>query len=182
MAYSNEQRALALAILRRYDNSLTKDALVDIAEALGRQVSKSVLHGWLKTQAHGDEGAAIRPAPSSGDVSAASAKSRRLAPVRGELIADADMTLDALYEQIARKYLRHAGGDDVIFLTKGRDAVTAAAIATDKMRLLRDIPPDIARLLPELLREIERANLNAGEVFGALLARLRDANSLQPGR
>jgi hypothetical protein len=48
-----------------------------------------------------------------------------------------------LFESAARKYLAHASKDDVVDQTRGRDAVFSAAIATDKMQLLRNLPTSI---------------------------------------
>ena len=50
--------------------------------------------------------------------------------------------LDGLYEQVARAYLGHALGA-ALKKTSGKDAVIAAATATDKMRLLREQPTSI---------------------------------------
>ena len=51
--------------------------------------------------------------------------------------------LSDLFESAARKYLAHASDDEVVRQTRGRDAVFSAAIATDKMQLLRNLPTSI---------------------------------------
>ena len=51
--------------------------------------------------------------------------------------------LDALFEEVARKYLGQASDPFVVSSTAGKDAVIAAATATDKMRLIRDQPTAI---------------------------------------
>lgn len=50
-----------------------------------------------------------------------------------------------IFENIARTYLGEAAKDDKIAKTSGKDAIIAAATATDKMRLLRELPTDITK-------------------------------------
>jgi transposase-like protein len=51
------------------------------------------------------------------------------------------------YESVTRLYLNHAKKDKVIAETRGRDAVFSAAIATDKMQLLRNLPTSITETI-----------------------------------
>jgi hypothetical protein len=55
--------------------------------------------------------------------------------------------LSTLFERIARKYLDRAEEDDAIASTRGKDAIIAAATATDKMLLLRGQPTAITQSL-----------------------------------
>lgn len=55
--------------------------------------------------------------------------------------------LAAMFEQVARKYLAHAYEDSVVNNTRGRDAVFSAAIAVDKVQVLRGQPTQIVEHL-----------------------------------
>ncbi len=81
-------------------------------------------------------------------------------------------TLDAIFEATARAYLEHANRPEIIAETKGPQAVAAAALAIDKMRLLRELPTEIVSLLPGVLRALDTLHLNPSEVF---LAMIREA-------
>lgn len=54
-------------------------------------------------------------------------------------------TLEALFEEVTRAYLEHALGPDAVAITTSKDAVTAAAIAFDKLQLIRGKPTGIER-------------------------------------
>jgi transposase-like protein len=54
--------------------------------------------------------------------------------------------LDSILERCARLYLDRAQESTAIAESKGKDAMTAAAIAIDKMRLLREQPTMIGRM------------------------------------
>ncbi len=60
------------------------------------------------------------------------------------------ITLDDKLERAAHKFIDHAVNDDLILWTSSKDAMTAAAIAIDKMRLLRDLPTEIIGAASEL--------------------------------
>ena len=51
--------------------------------------------------------------------------------------------LSGLFEQACRVYLQHAVAKATVGKTSGKDAMTAAAIAVDKMQLLDGKPPTI---------------------------------------
>lgn len=69
-----------------------------------------------------------------------------------------------MFEGIVRKYLTHADDPFVIASTTGRDAIFAAAIATDKMQLLRGLPTSIT----ENVERNELTVILAGALEGAL--------------
>jgi len=52
--------------------------------------------------------------------------------------------LSAIFERVARIYLKHAEGDEIVAETKGKDAIIAAATATDKHQLLEGKPTQIS--------------------------------------
>jgi hypothetical protein len=84
--------------------------------------------------------------------------------------------LDEKLENAAHKFIDHALRDELLLWTSSKDAITAAAIAIDKMRLLRNLPTEIVAVLPNLLDAIDRRGLKASEVFGALLEELSSAD------
>jgi hypothetical protein len=61
------------------------------------------------------------------------------------------------FEQIAEKYLQHASQDTVVTESKGKEAVMTAAIAVDKMRLLRNLPTEIVGVIPAMQASIEKS-------------------------
>ena len=85
-------------------------------------------------------------------------------PVVLQLQAGKEAGLSDLFELVVRRYLNQALTDEVIESTSGQSAVMTAAIATDKMRLLREQATSIAgkaepsdgELLERLRRLAER--------------------------
>jgi hypothetical protein len=76
--------------------------------------------------------------------------------------------LDVLFEGVARTYIRHAETDDAKLRTSGAQAMTAAAIAVDKMRLLQGLPTEIVAIAPTLTKLIQIINergWKASDVF-----------------
>jgi hypothetical protein len=60
-----------------------------------------------------------------------------------QLREEKEAALADVFESVTRKYLAHASKDEVVAETRGRDAVFSAAIAADKMQLLRGLPTSI---------------------------------------
>lgn len=69
---------------------------------------------------------------------------KMLHEVAVDLVAEKKEELSDIFEGVARKYLTHALRPEVIESAGAKEAVTAAAIAVDKMRLLREQPTSIA--------------------------------------
>lgn len=63
-----------------------------------------------------------------------------------ELRQEKKQELSALFENVARAYLGRAITTDAVAETKGKDAVIAAATATDKLQLLLGKPTEILSL------------------------------------
>lgn len=160
MAYTAEEKAIAIALVERYEG-MTNEALEGIRQALGRSVSTSTLHSWISKTETGKS----KPK-----------KNTPGAVVSPKMQVDANAKLDDLFEQVARRYLSHALDDGTIAGTKGKDAVIAAATATDKMRLLRDLPTEIVQVLPTLILRLEALGINASDYFNAHLQELDRAN------
>ena len=88
------------------------------------------------------------------------------------------------FEGIAYAMLDHAGGNDIIEEMQGKDAVMSAAIATDKMRLLRGLPTEIVEIIPtiqDIYKALQEKGLEPGAVFGRMKQRLLydDSDTLQ---
>lgn len=82
-------------------------------------------------------------------------KGRKIVPEVTEMRQDKKEELADVFERVARQYLDRALSDEAIGDTKGKDAVIAAATATDKMQLLRGKPTLIvADAAKEALRSI----------------------------
>lgn len=75
------------------------------------------------------------------------------------------------FENIAYVMLDHAGGTDVIEEMKGKDAVMSAAIATDKMRLLRGLPTEIVSIIPDFIQAIENMGQSPRDVMDRIIQR-----------
>ncbi|SRR5712691_223562 len=126
MPYGEAQIATALEVVKRA-GGLTVDAVRDIRAALHNpKLPKSTIWRWLQNDA---------------------TEQKRATP---EAKQAASKALDEMFEQVARNYLDHATKPDVIAEVDGKAAVTAAAIAVDKMRLLRDLPTEIIQSVGEL--------------------------------
>lgn len=145
MAYSDGEKAIAVELVERY-GGLTNDAIAAIRDALGApSLSKSTLHGWLPRNQK------PKPEPVRKLIPNPEKKPAGYLPT-AEVQTRAAQTLDDMFEQVARAYLDRALASDVVKDTRGKDAVTTAAIAVDKMRLLRDLPTEIIEVLPTMRR------------------------------
>jgi hypothetical protein len=153
MAYSDAQKAIAVEIARRNDGVLSAFILADIREKISApNLSAPIVRRWISDSAK-----------------------LKLSREKTKLVAVevvAAQALDQMYEDIARKYLKHAAQEHVLNKLNGKDAVTAAAIATDKMRLLRDLPTVIIDAAPQLTalgRLFEQFGINGQGVFEDLV-------------
>lgn len=161
MGYTVEEKATAVAICRRF--GISKQALDEIEQALGRRPSKSSLSGWMKN---------AEPSRTEPNSEAEPNRTQKKTIIPASAIEIAEDGLDDLFERVARRYLKHALKAETIEGLKGRDAVIAAATATDKMRLLRNLPTEVVQVLPQLLMVIEQKGLSAGDLLNALLVEL----------
>lgn len=96
-----------------------------------------------------------------------------------EVVKEQKTDLADLYEHVSRRYLAHAIQDDVVDELSGKDAVIAAATATDKMRLLRGLPTEIVAILPDVIQAIEKLGQKPSDVFNRIIERA--ANESKPG-
>lgn len=72
-----------------------------------------------------------------------------------------------LLEDAAYQFVGHATSEDVVEEMSGQQAMTSAAIAIDKMRLLRNLPTEIIGYLPvvsDALRAMQDAGMTEEEI------------------
>ena len=154
MAYSDAERAIAVALAQHSGGKLTVDVLTEIRAAIGRpEISSRTIRNWLAS-------------PSEIPLENNFTDKKTIAQKLDSLASEA---LDAFFERTARAYLEHANQAEVIAETKGPQAVTAAAIAVDKMRLLRDLPTEIVTLLPGVLRALDQLQLRPADGFQSII-------------
>jgi hypothetical protein len=148
MAYSDIERLTAMEIAQRAGGSITAEVMAEIRAAIGKPVSSRAVRFWLSEENNFIVKKDASPA----------------------IQAKVNDTLDHLFEQVAEAMLQRALQPDVIAATKGRDAVMAAAIAYDKMRLARGLPTDIIAVLPSVIEALHQLGLQPSDVFNAILA------------
>jgi transposase-like protein len=146
--YSDTQRANALAVL-----SANRGNVLRTSRELN--IPERTLNDWSHLAENAMNPNSKRPVSSE--------YALEIAQLREEKVAD----LSNVFESVARKYLSHASDESVVMQTRGRDAVFSAAIATDKMQLLRNQPTSITEhvnsdnltiILQAVLNEITSSN------------------------
>lgn len=174
MGYTDAQKSIAVELIERY-GGLTNDAIDTVRDTLSApQLSKSTIYGWvLKSQKSNSE-------PNS-ELVLNRKREKRPAPYIDPVVvqARASQALDDMFEQVARAYLERALDTDVVKDTRGKDAVTTAAIAVDKMRLLRDLPTEIIEVLPTvqaLVIRLQERGLDVTTVLNRMLVKLAEAD------
>lgn len=140
--YTDEERANLVVMLESEGYPEIKGALARISRYA--KVPKSTLAGWYKLKHN--------PPPA------------KLRIEKREDLADR-------FEDIAYVMLDHAGGADVIEEMKGKDAVMSAAIATDKMRLLRGLPTEIVSIMPDFIQAVENMGQSPHDVLSRIIRR-----------
>ncbi len=156
MAYSDMQKAMAVEIVRRAGGRFDSETLSIVREALSAPtLSVSTLYGWVKSE---------KPETVS------ETRTIKKESVQETVAQALDVKLEAAAHRFVDRAIAVSGE------TNAKDAMTAAAIAIDKMRLLRNLPTEIVAVLPNLLDAIDRRGLKASEVFGALLEELSSAD------
>lgn len=149
--YSDAEQALACEVIERYGGEVTKDALATIREALSApKLNKSTVHRWWQAGSH-TVATELQPA------------------IKKEAATLASEKLDEMFEEVARRMLRHAIQPEAVADLDSKQAITAAAIAVDKMRLLRDMPTEIIKLWPGFMDAVEKLGTTPADVFNALI-------------
>jgi transposase len=149
--YTSEEKALAVSIVERHGGKVTKQAMQTIQDVLvAPNLNRATVTRW------------VQAAPSQ-------PVATELQPIKKKAAELANQKLDDVFEDLARKLLEHALKDNIIGEMKGREAVTAAAIAVDKMRLLRDMPTEIVQLWPGFMDALNELGLAPARVFESLI-------------
>lgn len=160
MAYSDVEKLTAIEIVRRNGGRLDILTIAEIQAILGKAVSAPTIRGWLKQEKSEKEN--FRE-----EKKELSSESVQVVIAR---------KLDEKLELAANKFVDHAMKDEVVLKMGGREAMTAAGIAIDKMQLLRNLPTQIIDLLPSMGAVYEMHGSLAIQAFLVLLQRLREAN------
>jgi transposase-like protein len=126
--YSDTQKANALAVL-----SANRGNVLRTSREL--RIPERTLNDWSHLAENAMNPNSKRPVSPDYALEIAQLREGKAAP------------LSDLFECAARKYLAHATNDEVVQATRGRDAVFSAAIATDKMQLLRNLPTSITEMV-----------------------------------
>ncbi|MBX3081702.1 MAG: hypothetical protein KF716_08700 [Anaerolineae bacterium] len=170
--YSPEQKALAVQTIRRF-GGMTVEAINQIRQMLGGDISTSTLHQWLKIYGHlKPDTETIEMAKRNAETKPKNAPQRTTISINDEIkegMAQAEIALDQIFEQIVRVYADHALEEGVIKEAKARDSVVIAATALDKMRLLRGLPTEIVSVVPDLIL-ISEALHQQGKTLGDVIS------------
>jgi hypothetical protein len=169
VAYSDAQKAIAVEIVHRFDDTISGDAIAEIRNKLNApKLPYQTIRNWF-------EAARLK-----------NISTTKKEDFEGQVSIEqkAAQTLDSMFENTARMYLEHAQREHVVNRTSGNAAITSAAIAVDKMRLLRNLPTVIIEAAPILARLGEFFNehqISASEVFEDLLNRFQDQTNVVHG-
>lgn len=162
MAYTVEQKAVAIAVVRRYDNLVTAAAIDEIRQLLTLpNLTTQTVRNWVKE---------VQPTQNDDTSNLAQILPQKKSknPVTEKDVEAANEALDDVFERTARVYLEHANKPDVIKDTKGPQAVTAAAIAFDKMRIGRGLPTEIIGVVTGLVEDAQRKGFDPYKLLSDL--------------
>lgn len=144
MAYSDQQKYVACELVKRNKGAIDDGLMAIIRETLDApKLSRTNVWRWWR---HYEQ---MQPETAT-DATAKNAGMN-------------DTELDELFERAARKFVNHALRDELLIWTSSKDAIIAAGVAVDKMRLLRDLPTEIigaAPVLTELAEFLKEHNLD----------------------
>lgn len=170
MAYTAEQKAMALAIVESHGGEITAGALDEVRAMLELpKLAKSTVWSWVKAGVGGVGSGKIEPNRTANKIEPEKKDQRQPTP---EMVSEARISLDRYFEKLAYKLLQHAERDEVIGEMDGKQAITAAAIAVDKMRLLQGLPTEIIGVLPGIIESANLLGLNAGQLLVQMKQRL----------
>lgn len=170
MAYSEVEKATAVEIVRRFGGEISQEAVREIADVLGKSPSKTTIWNWVQKRSE--------PIQKNEREKNQGGRELVVKPTATIIESVAQETLDNMFEHLARRYLERALEPSVIDDMKGRELVTSAAIAVDKMQLLRGLPTEVISILPGLLQMIAQAGLDPVLVFQSLRSQLAATNTV----
>ncbi len=90
------------------------------------------------------------------------------------LVVQEKRALADVYEDVTYQLLEHASNQDIVDQMTGKDAIMAAAIATDKMRLLQGLPTEIIVIVPQLIEALRLMGLDPMDTFNRMIARAHE--------
>ena len=173
MSYSDVQKAQACELVRQNKGVIDEILVGIIRDTLAEpKLPKMTIYRWWKQY----EQLSANPAPEP-DVS-----DKNIGIVTNNIIDVTTVKLDDKLELAAHKFINHALRDELLMWTSSKDAMTAAAIAIDKMRLLRDLPTEIigsARELTELAAFFRENNIEMSTAIREWRERLQARKSAQ---
>lgn len=140
--YDDKFRASAVVMLDAAGYPNKKGALQEVADHLG--ISRQVLTNWAQ---------ATHNAPPQ------------------DVLQEKKTELADLFENAARIYLAHATTPDVVADVSGNASMTAAAIAVDKMQLLRGLPTEIVGMIPDVIAALRVLGQEPADVFNSIIQR-----------
>jgi hypothetical protein len=189
--YTDAQKAIACDIIRKNDGSVSNECLEKIRETLGepKLPRATVNRWWVRFKSVAINKAIINLPENKTALDGANALSNFLTSeirINAEEIAEyrerngAEVPLDLKLERAAHKFMDHAMQDELMMWTNSKDAIIAASIAIDKMRLLREMPPEIAKLLPDLTQAFQRHGDRFLLVISKVLQRLNSEADSAP--
>lgn len=91
-------------------------------------------------------------------------------PPPDDIVQQEKKDLADLFENAARIYLTHGTDPEVVAEVSGQASMTAAAIAVDKMQLLRGMPTEIISMIPDVVKALKAAGYEPAQVFNDLIA------------
>ena len=151
MAGTKEEMLLAVEIVKRHEGIISKRCKAEIDQVIGRPVADATVRRWYATLT----------------------KKERERP-EAELAAS--RALDDMFERVTRAYLKRALDPTVVGKATGSQSVLAAATALDKMRLLRGLPTEIVQILPVIILELTKANIDPADYFRITYEKIKAAN------
>lgn len=140
--YTDEFRASAVAMLAAEGYPAVKGSLQRVADLLG--IHARTLSRWFNGENN---------------------------PPPDMLVSEKRDELSDMFERVAYQYLDHATKPEVVASASARDAMTAAGIAVDKMRLLRGMPTAIVSLMPGFVEAIKAMGQDPEEVMKRAITR-----------
>lgn len=166
MAYSDTQKAQACDLIRQ-NNGVIDEIMLDVLrDTLDLpKLPKMTAWRWWQHYKQMADTPTVEP-----DVT-----DKNNANVTGVTGIVTAFKLDEKLELAAHKFINHALRDELLMWTSSKDAITAAAIAIDKMRLLRDLPTEIVGITGEFYAAAQRHNFNPVEIMRNLINEIDSA-------
>lgn len=165
MAYTNEKKAIAVAIVDRHGGKVSVAALEEIRGVIDEpNLPAKTVRRWLLE---------VNKSSKAQNVPEMSAlKKPEMSPAVQSALQKADGALDRVFEEITRVYAQKVLDAALREEIKAKDAMTIAAISYDKHRLAAGLPTEIIRILPILIQKIEASGMSPHELFNDMIAEL----------